>query len=517
MAAFFGAAAVIHTPCSVIYLAPTLAFKVKKPVDLGYLDFRSPAARLAACRAEITLNAALAPGVYRRLIALPSPLRGAPSDAPSDDRSLEAAQSVAIEMRRLPASGMLDAILAAGTLDEPRRQAIVDRLSAFHAACPDGPSVAAHGSPDAVAREVLTNLDECLRYAEPAPAGSLPPALLATLRARAAARLEALRPLLARRVEQRRIREGHGDLHAGNICFDPAAATPDNPTGLIAYDRIEFRADFRCKDVAAELACLAYSCDAAGHPQLADDLCRRYAHRTADTDLVLLQPLYRAHYAAVRAKVHAARTAQPDAPADERAAQRSAARADLCIATAYGLPPALIITSGLPGSGKSVVGRAIARALRADIHQADRIRKSLIGCAPTDRPGPDAYTPDATRRTYAAVSVACAASLAASRACIADATFPTRESRAALLLEAARVNAPAIIVHCHADDAETRRRLAARTARNTDPSDADWQVYLHAKAAYHPPADDEGAVLHAADADPADTAARVIARLAAGA
>lgn len=520
----FGTERVITTACSRIFLPPRPspgspaagpghAYKVRLPVRLAYLDFTTLAARRLASREELRLNADLAPGVYQTLLTIAIVPDGTLHLHEGGDPLQPGVEAVdvAVRMRNLPESGMLPAILAQRTLTPDERRALVARLADFHARAATGPEIARHGSLDALRSELLGNLDQCRPFA--VPGGVIAPAALDRLRDWMAAQLDALAPVLRDRAIGGFVREGHGDLHAGNICFDPSAATPENPTGLLIYDRLEFRLDFRCKDVAAEIACLASSLDAAGHHDLADGIAGDYAALTSDTGVRTVGTLYRAHYAAVRGKVHALQAAAARDARDHLEADHHAdlASRKLHQALGYSRGPVLMIACGLPGSGKSHAARLLGPALRARVHRADEIRKCLLGLAPTDRGGPDLYSPLVSARTYAELLGRCDTDLAAGRSVLADATFRDAFLRQPFVALARARGVPLVIVHCHADEAETRRRLEARSAEGRDASDADWAVYEKLAPTFEPPAPHEGPVLRVEpDASTRDLLCRLV-------
>ncbi|MGD9689628.1 MAG: AAA family ATPase [Phycisphaerales bacterium] len=474
---------VIETACSTVYLLGQRGYKIRKAVKLAYLDFSTLESRRHFSQEEVRLNAPLAPGVYQRVVPVVREAdgtrriadNGSPAGAPTVD--------FAVVMRRLPAEGMLAGVLGVRDLHDAEREAIVSRLAAFHAACAHGPDVAAHGSPERIRGEILTNLEQAAGL----PGINEPVRSLVV--ESMSAQLARLELVLARRVREERIREGHGDLHAGNICFDSAARTIDNPTGLLIYDRLEFRMDFRCKDVAAELACLASTFDAHGRSRDGDRLVAEYARATGDPELSELQNLYRAHYSCVRAKVHALCAREQTGDADSARTHAAIARARMAQAAGYALPPSLVLTCGLPGSGKSFASRALGEALRAPIFRADEVRKELAGLRASDRGGPELYTPRQTERTYATVLERCAERLRARGGCsaIADATFRSRELRARFIALARSLGARVAIVHCRAGEDEIRRRLAQRAAEGADASDADISVFEKMRGSFEDP------------------------------
>jgi aminoglycoside phosphotransferase family enzyme/predicted kinase len=495
----------IATPCSTIYLAGEIAVKVKKPVNLGYLDFSTLAARRAAADAEITLNADLAPGVYRRVAAI---TRG-PGGAFALDGEGEVVNH-AVVMRRLPAAGMLSAILRERDLSEDELEALVSRLAAFHARAARSPEVAALGSPDAVLSELRQNLGEARAFA--GEAVEVPHIwshrMARTLLAWMEDQVHQHHALIAARAAGGRVVDGHGDLHAGNICFDPAARDAANPEGLVIYDRLEFRADFRARDVAGEMGCLAASLDASGRRGLGDELLRRYARATGDPDMLTLAPLWRAHYALVRAKVHALRAAQVTGQPAEDESLLATERAAL--AAGHALGPGVVLMCGLPGSGKSFIARRIAAATGAEWLRADEIRKGLAGVRLTDRLAPEAYTPAAAQSVYDELARRARGALAGGRSVILDATLRSPEARAATLASVARVGMRVLIVHCHAGEEETRSRLARRAGEGRDPSDATFAVYRSMRDEFIPPTASEGEVV---SAGPDEAPQRIVARV----
>lgn len=502
MPASLAGAETVQTPCSTIYLLATLAYKVKKAVDLGWLDYTRLEERRRLCHEEVRLNAELAPGVYRRVVAVVRRSAGELALVTDDGAGAAVAEEYAVEMRRLPVAGMLDVMLAQGRVTEGHVETLVARLAAFHRGCGRAP----FDSGGAYVAELETELRSNLEEFEPF-AGELPDRLAAggaviERAAHASLRLfvdefvRANAAELAARWASGRVVDGHGDLHAGNVCFDPASVVEGDPLGLVIYDRLEFRPEFRYKDVAAEMAHLATTCDHYSEGRsIGGDVLRRYAEMAGDAAVLRLSRGFRVHYALVRAKVHARRAAQADASEKERAEHGAVALRDANLALAYAAGPMLVLTCGLPGSGKSYVGRHLAAVLGGKIHRADEVRKELAGLGPTDRGGAEMYTAEMSARTYAEVLARCEGDLRAGRHAIADATFRTRANRAALVELARRMGVPIRIVHAYADEAETRKRLAARAASNTDASDADWAVYQSMAVSFEVPKADEGRVV----------------------
>ena len=485
-----GAVTLIETHLSVLALVGERVYKLKKAVDLGFVDQREPARRRFLCEEELRLNRRLAPGVYLGVV----PFAARP-DGGLRLRGPGAAVEWGVEMVRLPAESMLDRLLERGEVDNAALDALAARLVRFHAEAATGPGVDEHGAPDAVASIVLDN------FAALAPTGLAPSLLLERLEQHARDRLAAHRPLLAARVAAGRIREGHGDLHAGNLCRLPA--------GWVAYDALEFSAALRCCDVAADLAFLVMDLARRGLPAFGTWLARRYAERAGDGDLARLMPFYVAYRALVRAKVaalaHAQLASRGAPPPGARFADEAPERLErhealerkrrevvaLCVLAARGaLPPMLVLTCGLPAGGKSWLARRAAEALDAAWLRSDVRRKALAGVPATShRAPPGLYATEMTGRTYGALLHDAREALAAGRTVIVDATFPTAAARAPFVALAREAGVPLRLLHCEADESLVRARMAARLRDPDEVSDADFGVYLAARARFEPPAE----------------------------
>ncbi|MEZ5102273.1 MAG: AAA family ATPase [Thermoleophilia bacterium] len=475
---------VLHTHVSVLFFAGPRVYKVKKPVDLGFLDFREPAARRRACAEEVRLNEALAPGVYLGVAPIGRDERGELRiGGPGEP------VEVAVEMVRLPVDRMLDRLLADDDVGDEAIDELARLLAGFHAAAGTGPGVDEHGSPEAVAANVRENFAQTRGHVaapgEAAPGGArtVSPALHAYLEAEAERLLAEDDALLRRRVAEGRVRDGHGDLHAGNVCLAPR--------GTLVYDRIEFAARFRCGDVACDLAFLTMDLDERGHHELSARLVRRYVEASGDAELVGLLPFYEQYRAIVRAKVLGLAASDLAVPGEARERSRLDAVGYWLLAAGYALPPALVLTCGLPASGKSTVARELARALRAPLLASDARRKQLAGLTPTARTG-DAweegiYSVDASDRVYTSLLGDAGRSLDAGRSVVVDATFAAEARRAPFLELADERGVPLLLVEAVVPVDEAHRRLAARRLDRSAVSDADVVVYERLRDAYEPP------------------------------
>ena len=475
---------VLETHISLLFFADQRVYKVKKAVDLGFLDHTSLEKRRAACRDEVRLNGRLAPDVYLRVVPITRETDGR-IVLDGDGDLVE----VAVEMNRLPAERMLDRLLDAGHIDSELVHELSELLALFHLWAPTGLGVDEHGAPEAVRRLVLDNLDGLKPFVggpgEEAPSGVpvLSAGLHGWLRERAVAFLDRHEVLMARRVEEGRIREGHGDLHAGNLCVLDDA--------IVAYDCLEFSRALRCGDAACDLAFLAMDLDSRGFRAFSQQLVREYARIARDSDAAYLVDFYKTYRALVRAKVAglSARQRAPDDP--EREVWRRKAVASAQLAASYELPPALVLTCGLPATGKSTLARDLARPFEAVVLRSDVVRKQLLGMPPTDRPDAGEtvklYAPETSDEVHRRLLRRATAALERGRSVVVDATFGERARRRRFVDAASRLGHPVVVVHVTADEATVRERLEARARDRRAVSDADWAVHQLLLARFEAP------------------------------
>lgn len=503
----------IETHISSILLAGPWAYKLKRPVALGFVDLSTRAARQHDCLEELRLNRRLAPGLYRDLVAIHragarawigAPLHAAAAVDGAAPPAAVDGQEWAVRMRRFPQT----ALLSARPLDQPEDAALIERIAAqiaaLHQRLPAAPADSPFGRPAAV----LAPMQENLRHirALPGVVDGVLGARLARLEAWTAAQATALEPLLDARHRAGWIRECHGDLHRGNIaCLDGEP---------LIFDALSFNPALRWIDVISEIAFLVMDLSEAGRPALARAALNRYLELTGDYQGATLLRLYLVYRALVRAKVCAIRLGQrtPDNPADAAPGAKTAAapkpvrsadlvrplRRYLALASRFSARPRpwLVLTCGLAGSGKTHLALALRRRLPLIHLRADIERKRRFGLVaqarPADQPGAGAaagpidratlYSAEATAATYAQLLAQAGALLQAGCGVLVDASFLRQDARRPFLALAGAGGWHCRILHLEAPLAVLEQRVAARAARGTDPSDADRAV-LHAQLA----------------------------------
>ena len=443
-------AAVAETHSGVVFFVGDRAYKVKKPVRFGFLDFTDREVRRAICHREVELNRRLAPDVYLGVADLTGP-DGEPLDH-------------LVVMRRLPGERRLSSLVRSGVpvADELRRVARV--IASFHARAETSDEIAAAASRAAVAQRWEANAVEMARFVGPV----LDPAVAERVVVLARRYLTGRAPLFASRIAAGRARDGHGDLLADDIfCLD------DGPRVL---DCLEFDDALRWDDVLADAAFLAMDLERLGRPDLAELFLHDYREFAADTwppSLAHHHIAYRAH---VRAKVACLRWEQ----GDRSAADEAAALLDLCARHLAAARIRLVLVGGLPGTGKSTLAAGIADALDAVLLRTDEVRKQLAGldsAAPAPAPfGEGLYRPETTVDTYATLLERASECLANGESVVLDASWADAWWRE----EAHRLATDAVAdlaeLRCVAPPEVVEERITARAARGGDASDATVAV-----------------------------------------
>lgn len=459
-----GSVAVIETHISVVLLAGDYAYKFKKPVDFGFLDFRSLEARRHYCEEELRLNRRTAPDLYLSVVTVTGTAADPVLDGSGDPIEF------AVKMRRFEDDALLDRMAKRGSLRADQVDAVAAMIADFHERIERATADSPHGLPA-----------DALAAAEQNVAQMLPLAGSDALRQRLDRLGRWTREAFARVagvMQERRnkgfVRECHGDLHLGNIAWIDGAP--------VAFDGIEFNAGLRWIDVMSEVAFVVM--DLAGHGQtsLAWRCLDRYLEHSGDHGGMRVLRFHLVYRAMVRAKIAALRGHQADVDTAERDRQARAMEVHLSLAERLSVParPAILITHGLSGSGKSTVAAALVAAGAGIRVRSDVERKRLYGAGPAgSRPAVDPailYGAEATRRTYAHLLSVARAVAPSGWPVIVDAAFLRRDERRAFRALAADLGAAFAILSCTAPEAVLRTRVRQRARAGRDPSDADEAV-----------------------------------------
>ncbi len=448
----------VETHISWVILTGDLAYKIKKPVDLGFLDFSTLEQRKHFCDLEIELNRRYTPALYLGVVAV----TGTPEQPEIDGGG--PVIDYAVKMVQFSADALLDTVSKNGGLGNTLVRAIAVELAKTHR---DFPAVtSATDNPSAMEAAMIQNFDQVKEYA-------IDKASIATLDSLenwTRQHLETLLPLMAQRVQGGHVKDLHGDLHLSNMIVMDGAVK--------FFDCIEFNKNFRLMDTMADIAFLAM--DMADRGEAAQTVLNDYLEYSGDYAGLAVLDLYRVYFAMVRAKVNLMQE-----PIGCDGLQQTTAyqtfRRFIALATTYAgtKPPFIALMHGVAGTGKSTVAAQIAEHFGAIRVRSDVERKRLFGLLPDDSSesiDSNIYSAQATQETYAHLLGVCRSVIAADLPCVVDATFLQHATRQSFRDLAAELGVPVLIVNCTASQACIVQRLEARRHAQGEASEAGIEV-----------------------------------------
>ena len=450
----------IETHISWIILTGNYAYKIKKPVNLGFLDFSTLDKRHFFCLEELRLNRRFAPEIYLELVEI----RGSPESPrlQGDGEVIE----YAIRMLEFPQQCLLSKHAAKKDLTPEIIDAIAARVSEVHTEAEPADVNSEFGTGSVAEQWSEENM---VHIANQIPADFLPDSYFRLQRWYR--ENKGLLATIDERKQEGFVRECHGDLHLGNMALISGR--------IILFDCIEFNPELRWIDTISEAAFVAMDLNARGYPAYCWRFLNRYFEASGDYEAIRLLRYYFVYRALVRAKVEALRVDPEALDSSNYAAhiQPSFDYIELAARWSASHRAGLFIMNGLSGSGKSTVATQLVEALGAIQIRSDVIRKRLFDLdaqASSDSALTEGiYTGDTTEQTYARIREIAATIIAADFTVIADATYLLESQRKALLEMAVSSSCKKIIIHCEAPEAELRKRIVAR---EHDPSEANLEV-----------------------------------------
>ncbi|MBX5460093.1 MAG: AAA family ATPase [Steroidobacteraceae bacterium] len=492
------AVTLVQTHVSWVLLTGEYAYKIKRPVRYPFVDLTSAERRAFFCAEEVRLNRRFAPDLYLDVCDITE--RNGLAAIGGTGRVLERC----VHMRQFPPDQELDRLLARDAIGTESLDAFGRELARIHERLPvprpDEPWGRAEGvakvltenveSYAAIVAEVTAEQARRSADADPDPLSSADDSL-SSIEHALTARLRALTPLISARRDAGRVRECHGDLHSRNVVW--------LQNRLVAFDCMEFEPAFRWIDVAEEIAFLIADLEAHDRPAHAHAFLTGYLDVSGDFEACRVLDLYKAHRALVRAKVAALevkgllaeghRNPQSASSAALEAMRRDhAAFVDVARRALQPRPTALILMSGLSGSGKTWLARQLAPAIGAIHVRSDVERKRAAGlgelASSRSALGRGLYAPGVTEQTYARLADVVEQVLSGGYPVIVDATFLRRAQRDTVTSRARHLGVLVFVVHCDAPAAVLKERIAARTRSGRDASEADlavleWQLGQH--------------------------------------
>ncbi|MCY1274120.1 hypothetical protein D9M69_254330 [compost metagenome] len=462
----------IETHISWVLLTGRYAYKIKKPVNFGFLDFTSLEARKHFCEEELRLNQRLTEGLYLEVL----PITGS-EEAPvlgGDGPAIE----YVLKCREFSQTGLLSDVQARGELSSAHIDALAQQIADFHQRTPQVPQENPLGTPEACMAPVRQNFEQI----RPLLTEKADLQQLDALEAWAETSFERLLPVFQARKTNGFIRECHGDIHLGN------AAIIDER--VVLFDCIEFNEPFRFTDVTADFAFLAMDLEDRGLKCHSRRFVSQYLEYTGDYQALELLNFYKAYRALVRAKIALFSLAHLS-DAVQKAATLRQYRNYANLAESYSAIPSpfLAITHGVSAVGKSQVALRLVEALGAIRLRSDVERKRLFGeqkADSQDQLGAGIYSPGASEATYQHLHQLAGGILRAGYPVVLDATYLKQAQRAAAWEVAEETGVPFLILDCEAPENVLAGWLAQRQAEGSDPSDATLDV-IHSQQASREP------------------------------
>ncbi len=438
-----------ETHISTVFLAGEWVYKLKKPVDFGFLDFRTLDAQRYFCEREVVLNQRLSHDVYQRVV-----------DICRDEAGrffLDGGEPVAcaVKMRRLPDEACLAALLRHGAITRGDMEGLGRHLASFYAQGESSNEINHFGNPQVIA----FNMEENFQQVEPFVGAFLDRERWEFIREASRAFFHHWHQLFEKRLRHHRIRDGHGDLRAEHVYFY---------RGIQIIDCIEFNDRFRYGDVASDLAFLHMDLEALGHPEVSRPIMAAYVQYSGDFELYALLDFYATYRALVKVKVACLRSTEIAAP-EGRLGSEQMAGEYLDHAYRYALQfsrPTLWVFCGLPASGKSALAERLAEALSLPLFQSDRLRKAEPDHAVPEEEvvpfGEGHYRLSWRQRTYARMLALAQENLKNGHSSILDATFSRSKWREEARQLATDLDTNLIFVECVSGEETLKARLKER-------------------------------------------------------
>lgn len=443
----------VQTQMSFVFLAGEYVYKVKKPVNLGYLDYTTLEKRRYFCEREVELNRRLCPDTYLATLPITKAGHGINLAAPGEP------VDYAVKMRHLPQDRMMNVLLGKEEVSNGMVEQVAHRLAQFHSEAETSAAISAFGEPSAIG----VNTDENFTQTEKSIGRTISREKYARIKAYTRRFLEGNASHFRTRVFDGKIKDCHGDLHAAHVCFTD---------GICIYDCIEFNDRFRYGDVASEVAFLAMDIDHYGRADLSHQFVQSYVKFSQDLDMLRLLPFYKCYRAYVRGKVESFKLDDKYISERDKEDARFTASGYFDLASFYVRPrPALLITVGVTGTGKTTIAEAMARHTGLVVISSDVVRKQLAGVPSAehhfDSFGTGLYSPEFSRRTYDTMIGRARDFLASGTSVILDASFIKAADRLKVKDLADEIGVDMFVLECRANEDLIRTRLSGRMNEGT--------------------------------------------------
>jgi len=478
---------VIETHIAWLILTGEFVYKIKKPVNFGFLDFTTLEQRKYFCEEEVRLNQRLSSETYLEVVSISGTLSHPLLD--NSDEPIE----FAVKSRQFESGLLLSELLQADRFQPEWIDRLAEQIADFHQRAP----IVAPGSPWGEPSSIASISEDNYRDIDRNQLLNPEIAELDRLWQHIKDRYQVLEPLMRRRKLDGSIRECHGDLHLGNITLDQDR--------LLVFDCIEFNLEFRWIDKMSDLGFLLMDLEANGHPRWANRCLNRYMEITGDYEGLVLLPYYKAHRAMVRAKV-AMLGETPNLDEFRHYLNLTASYASAPL-------PMMVMMQGLSGSGKSYLSAKLAELISGVRVRSSVERNTIYRKASKEGESLERYGADMNMRTFLQMKRISGILLEAGQTLILDATYIRQRARRQFLQLAEEIGYPARIIVCEPPLDTIKERLERRSFEREDPTDATLEVMESQRRVAEPLSEEEERIAFRIDTSDPDSHQRIIAYL----
>lgn len=473
---------IIQTHISYIVITDEVVYKIKKPVNFGFLDFTTLEKRRFFCEREVILNQRLCQDLY--LGVVPIVLREGNYLFEGEGEVVE----YAVKMRRLPEDGMMPKLIREGKLTYAHIDLIINKLVPFYKSAATGEKVNIYGSLETIA----FNIEENFQQTKPFIGTALTERKYNHIVNYSHTFMEVQRELFENRIKGGYIRDGHGDLYSANICFDDLEE-------VYIFDCIEFNERFRCGDVASDIAFLSMDLDFHGLREFSDYFIEKYVEKSKDFDLKKLLDFYKCYRAYVRGKIGCFTYEDQRVPKEERERALASARKYFDLAFHYaGGKPKVAVFMGLSGTGKTYLSQKFLERYPAVYISSDIERKRLLNLSPLEHHYVEfergIYSKEMTEKTYLTMVERALEELSYGRDVVLDATFREEKYRKILKEALKDFEIEPLWVLCTAQDEMVKERIEKRL-KEKNASDALFEIYLKQKEKFEFPKEERNLLI----------------------